>query len=188
MMSTPQGIHYITPEKLTWRRKKHGTGFRYLDEAGNPLTAEQLARVKKLVIPPAWVDVLICPDECGHVQAVGIDAKGRKQYIYHPDWMAYNQEHKFGKIVRFGEVLPTLRETVASHMRQRTLSRERVLATIIWLLEHTFFRVGNKEYVKNNKSYGLTTLRDKHVEVEGDTISFSFKGKSGIYHELNIHH
>lgn len=187
-MSTPRGIHYIPLEKLAWTRQKHGTGFRYLNESGKALSAEQIERVRKLVIPPAWADVHICPDECGHVQAIGVDAKGRKQYIYHPEWMAYNQEHKFDKIVRFGEVLPTLRNTIAGHMRQRTLTHDRVLATVIWLLEHTFIRVGNKEYVKDNNSYGLTTLRDKHVEVEGNTISFSFKGKSGIYHELDIRH
>jgi DNA topoisomerase I len=181
-------IHYVTPDALCWQRQKHGKGFRFLNENGSPLNKADTDRIKKLVIPPAWTDVRICGDYSGHIQAIGLDARGRKQYIYHPVWVQHNQQQKFDKMVRFGEILPTLRETVASHMREHKLSRDRVVATVVWLLEHTFIRVGNSEYAQENKSYGLTTLREKHVDVEGNTISFSFKGKSGVYHELDVKH
>jgi DNA topoisomerase-1 len=183
-----RGIHYLTDNKLTWQRKKHGTSFKYLDEQGKSLPELDIERIKKLVIPPAWIDVRISPDEKGHIQAVGIDAKGRKQYIYHPDWIAHNQQHKFDSMVRFGEVLPVLRAQVAADMRRHSLTKERVLATVVWLLEHTFIRIGNKTYEDQNQSYGLTTLRGKHVSVEGNKVKFSFKGKSGVYHEHDITH
>jgi DNA topoisomerase I len=179
-------IRYVSDESFCWMRQRHGNGFRYLTLDGDSLKADEVDRIKKLGIPPAWVKVKVCQNENGHIQAVGFDAKGRKQYIYHPAWAQKNQEHKFDKMVRFGEVLPTLRETMAGHMRQHTLTQERVLATIVWLLEHTFIRVGNKEYAEENHSYGLTTMREKHVTVEGNTVNFSFKGKSGIYHEVDI--
>ncbi len=181
-------VKYVSDNSFNWTRKKHGKGFQYLTTEGKTLPADQVERIEKLVIPPAWIDVRISPDEMGHIQAVGFDARGRKQYIYHPEWMLHNQQHKFDKMVRFGEVLPTLRETMAGHMRQHDLTRERVLATVVWLLEHTFIRIGNQTYADQNQSYGLTTLREKHVDVEGNMINFSFKGKSGVYHELGIRH
>lgn len=181
-------LHYVSDDSFRWIRKRHGQGFQYLDTKGKPLKAADRYLAKRLVIPPAWSNVKICHDEFGHIQAVGFDAKGRKQYIYHPDWTQKNQQHKFDKMIRFGEVLPNVRETIAGHMRQRSLSRERVLATIVWLLENTFVRVGNKEYARDNHSYGLTTLREKHVTDEGKSINFSFPGKSGIYHELDVSH
>ncbi|MEN8253038.1 MAG: DNA topoisomerase IB [Patescibacteria group bacterium] len=183
-----KGIHYVSDKKLNWKRRKRGTGFQYLDKEDKPLREKEIERIKKLSIPPAWVEVQICPDEKGHIQAVGFDAKQRKQYIYHPDWILYNQKHKFDSMIRFGEVLPVLRDQVAAHMRQHSLTRERILATIVWLLENTFIRIGNKAYAKDNKSYGLTTLREKHVEVEGNKVKFSFKGKSGVYHQHDISH
>lgn len=187
-MNKPRGIHYVSDQDFTWSRKiKNGKAY-YLNRLGKPISEKATERIKKLVIPPAWSDVKISSDENSHIQAVGLDAKGRKQYIYHPEWVEYNQKHKFEYMRRFGEVLPTLRETVNGHMRQHTLSRERVLATMVWLLEHTFIRVGNKEYAKENQSYGLTTLRNKHVDVVGSSINLSFKGKSGVYHELSIRH
>jgi DNA topoisomerase-1 len=188
MQETPDGIRYVTDSFLSWSRQKHGSGFRYLDKDGQPLTDKKLDRIKKLAIPPAWTDVQICPTTNGHIQAIGFDAKGRKQYIYHPDWTSYNQQHKFDKLVQFGETLPTLRETIKGHMRQHSLTQERILATIVWLLENTFIRVGNQTYAKENQSYGLTTLRGKHVKVDGNTVNFSFKGKSGVYHQLDITH
>ncbi len=188
MTDLPKGLRYVSDDEFTWQRKRHGKGFVFLDADNRPLTPPQTEAIKQLVIPPAWTHVKICANSRGHIQAVGIDAKNRKQYIYHPVWTAHKQEQKFEKIVRFGEVLPVLRETMAGHMRQHTLSRERVLATVVWLLEHTFIRVGNKLYERENQSYGLTTLREKHVEVEGNRIRFSFKGKSGIFHELDITH
>ena len=181
-------IKYVSDQAFTWVREKHGTGFRYVTTEEKALKPEEIERIKKLVIPPAWTEVRISPDEFGHIQAVGFDARGRKQYIYHPDWILLNQQHKFDKMVRFGEVLPTLRETMAGHMRQHQLTRERVLATVVWLLEHTFIRIGNQTYADQNQSYGLTTLREKHVEVDGNMIHFSFKGKSGVYHELGVRH
>lgn len=187
-MQTPRGIRYVADPNLTWIRKKHSKGFQYCNKIGGRLRDEDIVRIKALVIPPAWTDVHICPDPTGHIQATGIDARGRKQYIYHPEWMAYNQRAKFNSLKRFGEVLPTLRETMASHMRQHQLTRERVLATMVWILQNTFIRVGNKEYAKENQSYGLTTLRMKHVDIHGGTVRFSFKGKSSVYHEMDIRH
>lgn len=187
-MSSTSKIHYVSDAALTWHRHKQGRGFQYADRYGHPLRGDSLDRVKKLVIPPAWTDVQISPDENSHIQAVGFDARGRKQYIYNEEWALQNQEQKFDKLTRFGEILPPLRETIAGHMRQHTLSRERIIATVVWLLEHTFIRIGNKEYARENNSYGLTTMREKHVEVDGNTITFSFKGKSGVYHELDVRH
>lgn len=187
-MSKPRSLHYVSDKNLTWRRVRDGKKFHYLNRLGRPLSTKDAERVTALVIPPAWEDVHISPDQHGHIQATGLDEKGRKQYIYHPAWVEYNQKHKFDSLKKFGEVLPTLRGTVASHMRQHELTRERVLATVVWLLENTFIRVGNKEYAAENQSYGLTTMRTKHVDVEGSTITFSFKGKSNVYHELDIRH
>ena len=187
-MKKPRGIRYVTNATLSWRRSAQGSGFRYTNRLGKQLREKEVERIKQLVIPPAWQDVKICSNPSGHIQATGVDAKGRKQYIYHPDWVAYNQQSKFDSLQQFGKILPTLRETVNGHMRQHTLSRERVLATVVWLLEHTFIRVGNAEYAKENQSYGLTTLRTKHIDVEGSLISFSFKGKSNVYHEMDVRH
>lgn len=187
-MTKPRGLHYVSDKNLTWRRVKSGKNFKFINRLGNELSSKDVERVKSLVIPPAWVEVHISPDQNGHIQAIGLDGKGRKQYIYHPAWVEYNQKNKFDSLKKFGEVLPALRDTVAGHMRQHELTRERVLATVVWLLEHTFIRVGNKTYADENQSYGLTTLRTKHVDVEGNTITFSFKGKSNVYHELDIKH
>ena len=188
MNDVPRGVRYVPISKLTWRRKGQGKGFVYVDEKGKALKKADMERVKKLVIPPAWAEVMICPLENGHIQAVGMDDKGRKQYIYHPKWVEQKQQAKFDGMVRFGELLPELRATVTGHMRQRELTRERVLSTVVWLLEHTFIRVGNEVYEKENQSYGLTTMREKHVKVRGESVKFAFKGKSGVYHELSIRH
>lgn len=188
MNNLPRGVRYVSDSTFLWKRKKQGTGFRFLNEKGKSLLKIELERVEKLAIPPAWVDVKICSHERGHIQAVGLDDKERKQYIYNPAWVEYNQQHKFEKMIRFGQVLPILRGVCLGHMRQRKLSRERILATIVWLLEHTFIRIGNKTYQKENQSYGLTTLRGKHTNVKGNKVEFSFKGKSGVYHELDITH
>lgn len=187
-MAKPRGLHYVSDKNLTWRRVRNGETFQYVNRLGRPLKPKDAKRIKSLVIPPSWNEVHISPDVNGHVQAVGYDTKGRKQYIYHPAWIEYNQKHKFESLKKFGEVLPTLRETIAGHMRQHELTRERVLATVVWLLGNTFIRIGNKAYAEENQSYGLTTMRTKHVDVEGNTITFSFKGKSHVYHELDIRH
>lgn len=187
-MTKPRGIHYVKDKELVWKRVQAGDGFRFINRLGHAIQKKNAERIKDLVIPPAWQDVRVSPDPFGHIQAVGLDDKGRKQYIYHPAWVEFNQQHKFDSLKKFGEILPSLRETIAGHMRQHELTRERILATVVWLLEHTFIRVGNKEYADENQSYGLTTMRTKHVDVEGSNITFSFKGKSHVYHELDIRH
>lgn len=181
-------VHYTKESSLSWKRVKQGDMVRYVTEDGTAIPKDQRDRIISLVIPPAWTSVLISSDPHGHIQAIGTDAKGRKQYIYHPDWVKKSQQKKFDQMIDFGERLPSLREAMTAHMREHSLTRDRVTATVVWLLEHTFIRVGNKAYADENKSYGLTTMREKHVDVEGNTITFSFKGKSGVYHELEISH
>ena len=139
-----------------------------------------------LAIPPAWTDVWICPDPNGHLQATGRDAKGRKQYRYHPRWREVRDETKYARLIAFGEALPRIRERVDTDLARHGLPREKVLATVVRLLETTFIRVGNEEYAKTNHSYGLTTMRNKHVDVSGGTVEFHFHGKSGIEHTIGI--
>lgn len=185
-MSTVAHIHYKKDTDRTWRRTRKGSGFFYHDNKGHGLSPSQIEQVEKLVIPPAWRDVVISPFSDDYIQAQGTDSDGRRQYIYHPDWIAHNQAHKFDQMVLFGERLPALREVVRAHMREHTLTQERVLATLVWLLEHTFIRVGNREYAEEHGSYGLTTLREKHVTFDGNHAQFHFIGKSGVFHELDI--
>lgn len=172
--------------KRTIVRVKRGMGFIFLDKEGKRVSPEVVDRILKLNIPPAWRDVSISTSASDYIQAIGYDDKGRKQYIYHPEWLKKNQEYKFEQLISFGERLPTLREVVSSHMREHKLSQNRVVATVVWLLENTFIRVGNKTYAQDNKSYGLTTMREKHVDVEGNKVTFSFRGKSGVSHELGV--
>ncbi|HEX6977085.1 MAG TPA: DNA topoisomerase IB [Patescibacteria group bacterium] len=179
-------IHYGKDTELAWKRVKKESGFRFVTESGKPVSKNAASRIKGLVIPPAWKDVQISKDPKNYIQAIGIDAAGRKQYIYHPEWVKKSQERKFDQMVLFGERLPTLRKAVKAHMSERSLTQNRVVATVVWLLEHTFIRVGNKTYAKENESYGLTTMREKHVEVEGNTVTFSFKGKSGVFHDIDV--
>jgi len=145
-----------------------------------------LKRIRSLVIPPAWTAVWICPYANGHIQAIGRDKRGRKQYRYHPRWREVRDESKYGKMLIFGRVLPAIRERVDADLRQRGLSRERVFAAVVRLMEITLFRIGNSEYARTNKSYGLTTLRDRHVEIDGTRIHLSFRGKRNIRHETDI--
>ena len=147
---------------------------------------ETLTRIKSLVIPPAWSDVWICADADGHLQATGRDARGRKQYRYHPQWSRVRDETKYGRAVLFGESLASIRKRVAADLARPGLSRERVLATIVRLLELTFIRIGNAEYARTNKSFGLTTMLDKHVQIAGATVLFKFRGKSGKTHEIKL--
>ena len=159
----------------------------YLDGKGQRISdPETLDRITTLRIPPAWHEVVICSSPQGHLQAVGYDAKGRKQYIYHAQWAAQQQQHKFDKMIAFVKALPKLREQVEKDMRKTGLPKEKVVATVIWLLDNTFIRVGNQEYAKENGSYGLTTLREKHVELDGQRVQFAFKGKSGVEHLVDI--
>jgi DNA topoisomerase I len=178
---------YFPDEAPGIRRKKTKTGFRYVDAEGRPVRDEAvLTRIKRLAIPPAWTDVWISPVPEGHIQATGRDAKGRKQYRYHPRWREIRDENKYQRTIAFAEALPEIRERVDSDLRKQGLPREKVLATVVALLEKSMIRVGNKEYAISNQSYGLTTMRDRHVEVDESTIRFLFKGKSGKQHSVGV--
>jgi DNA topoisomerase-1 len=179
-MPAPPGLRYVCDDAPAIRRRRAGKGFVYLDARGRRVAdAVVLKRIRSLVIPPAWNDVWICAAADGHIQATGRDAKGRKQYRYHVDYREAREQSKYEHLVEFAEALPGLRTRVSEHMSLRGLPREKVLATVVHLLETTLIRVGNDEYVKANESYGLTTLKSKHVAVEGSEVRFRFIGKSG---------
>ncbi|WP_375464067.1 DNA topoisomerase IB [uncultured Methylobacterium sp.] len=181
------GLSYVDDGMPGLTRKKTGSGFRYLDAKGAPVRdAAQIARIRSLAIPPAYTDVWICPRRNGHIQATGRDAKGRKQYRYHPDFRAARDSTKFTHIMAFADALPGIRARIDADMRRPGLSRETVLATVVHLLETTLIRVGNDDYAKANKSYGLTTLRDPHVTIDGAEMTFRFKGKSGKAWNLSL--
>ena len=181
------GLRYTTDVRAGIRRKRSGKGFTYLGADGRPVRdAAELGRIKSLVIPPAWRDVWICPDPRGHLQATGRDARGRKQYRYHPRWRQVRDETKYHRMIAFAQTLPSIRRRTSDDLRRQGLPREKVLATVVQLLEKTLIRVGNGEYAKTNQSYGLTTLRDGHVEVTGQRVRFSFRGKSGVVHEIDL--
>ncbi|MFC0250474.1 DNA topoisomerase IB [Massilia consociata] len=181
------GLRYVHDDRPGIRREKTGEAWRYLDAAGEPVTDEAtLARIKSLIIPPAWTDVWICPQANGHLQATGRDARGRKQYRYHPKWRTVRDEAKYERMLNFGQALPAIRKEVDRALGLPGLPREKVLATIVYLLEATMMRVGNEEYARTNKSYGLTTLRDRHVRVDGSHVEFRFRGKSGVYHKVHV--
>lgn len=181
------GLHYVSDAKPGIARKRCGKGFRYVAPDGSTVKdPEVLSRIQSLAIPPAWKQVWICPSPRGHLQAVGRDAKGRKQSRYHPRWRQVRDETKFERMLLFGAALPAIRERVAHDLALPGLPREKVLATIVRLMETTLIRVGNTEYARENHSYGLTTLRNRHVHVEGSTVIFKFHGKSGIHHTVDI--
>ncbi|TXN19321.1 DNA topoisomerase IB, partial [Methylobacterium sp. WL93] len=181
------GLAYVDDTMPGLTRKKTAKGFRFVDAKGAPVRDKaQVQRIKSLAIPPAYTDVWICPRKNGHIQATGRDAKGRKQYRYHPDFRAARDSTKFSHIMAFADALPGIRTRIDADMRRRGLSREKVLATVVHLLETTLIRVGNDDYAKANKSYGLTTLRDPHVTVEGAAMTFRFKGKSGKTWNLSV--
>lgn len=168
-------------------RERKGKGFRYLTPAGKPLTDEDdLERIRALGIPPAWTDVWISPHANAHLQATGRDAKGRKQYRYHERWRERRNLVKFSRMIAFGEALPALRERLENDLKRPALPREKVLAAVVQLLDTTHIRIGNAEYARSNESFGLSTLRDKHVQIEGTTMRFSFRGKSGKDHEVDL--
>jgi DNA topoisomerase-1 len=181
------GLRYVGDEEPGIRRRKWGRGFRYLLPDGRPLSDKAaLDRIRQLAIPPAYTDVWICKSANGHIQATGRDAKGRKQYRYHPRFREARDSTKYEHILDFAATLPAIRAQVDAHMRLRGLPREKVLATVVHLLETTMIRVGNADYAKRNKSYGLTTLRDRHVKVDGAELRFRFTGKSGKTWRLQI--
>jgi DNA topoisomerase-1 len=168
-------------------RRAAGGGFRYVD-ANQAVVRHKatLARIRALAIPPAWTEVWICPREDGHLQATGRDARRRKQYRYHERWREVRDESKYGRLVAFGRALPRIRRQVARDLAQPGLPREKVLATVVRLLETTFIRVGNEEYARENESFGLTTLRERQVRVNGTKLRFRFRGKSGVPHEVTL--
>jgi len=178
---------YVSDEEPGLRRKRAGTGFFYLDAKGRKVSdGSTLERIRALAIPPAWTDVWISAEKDGHIQATGRDQKGRKQYRYHERWAACRDEVKYGSLVDFADALPTLRARIDGDLRRRSPSFERVAAAVVWLLDNTMIRVGNSSYARDNGSFGLTTLRDKHVRIEGDRIRFAFKGKSGKEWRLGL--
>ena len=181
------GLRYTTDARPGIRRIRRGRAFTYVDAEGRRVrAAAELARIRSLVSPPAWSDVWICPDPRGHLQATGRDARGRKQYRYHPKWRVVRDETKYDRVIGFAQALPVIRRTTSGHLRRQGLPREKVLATVVRLLEKTLIRVGNDEYARSNRSYGLTTMRDGHVEVKGHRVRFSFRGKSGVEHEIDL--
>ncbi len=181
------GLTYVSDEEPGIRRRKAGKGFAFLKPDGTRVTDERtLERIRKLAVPPAYTDVWICAKANGHIQATGRDAKGRKQYRYHPDFREVRESAKFEHVVAFAKLLPALRVRIEADMAKPGLSRDKVLATVVNLLESTLIRVGNDDYAKQNKSYGLTTLRNRHVKVDGSQLRFSFKGKSGKTWRLDV--
>jgi DNA topoisomerase-1 len=181
------GLRYVSDHRPGISRHPKGKEFVYRFPDGRLVKdPEVLRRIRALVIPPAWTDVWICPVENGHIQAVGRDAKRRKQYRYHAEWRAARDGSKYERVLAFGEALPRIRRKVMADMKQRGLSREKVLATVVRLLETTLIRVGNDEYAQQNGSYGLTTLHNEHATVHGGQITFEFKGKSGKRHRIDV--
>ena len=181
------GLRYVSDATPGIRRRRSGRGFVYLDPDGklvrDPAT---LGRIRALVVPPAWTNVWICSLDNGHIQVTARDARGRKQYRYHSRWREVRDENKYEKMAAFARVLPRIRDHVSADLKLTGLPREKVLATVVQLLETTFMRVGNEKYVRQNKSFGLTTLRNRHVQVAGEHIKFHFRGKSGKEHDIEL--
>lgn len=177
---------YVSDTKPGISRVKKGKGYCYL-LAGKPVRDKtELQRIRGLVIPPSWTNVWICPSANGHIQATGLDLRRRKQYRYHPLWNSLRNETKFHRLYEFGKELPRLREKMETDLGQKELTREKVLATVLSLMERTYIRVGNNEYERTNGSYGLTTLKNKHVSITGDKLVFSFTGKKGVHHDITL--
>jgi len=181
------GLRYVSDDRPGIRRKKSGKGFTYVQPDGRKLSdARVLRRIKSLAVPPAWTDVWICAFADGHLQATGRDARGRKQYRYHPLFREMRESTKYEHLIAFAQALPGIRAKVREHMSLRGLPREKVLATVVHLLETTLIRVGNDDYAKQNKSYGLTTLKQRHAEVDGSEVRFRFTGKGGKQWSLRV--
>lgn len=183
----PRDLHYIDDTLPGITRKRLRGKFHYFDPAGQPITdQEEIQRINALAVPPAYTDVWICTDPRGHLQATGRDARGRKQYRYHPRWREVRDEDKYSRLRDFGLALPKLRKQLDALLAVPGFSRDKVMATIITLLDATLIRVGNTQYARENRSYGLTTLRDRHVEINGSAILFQFRGKSGVEHKITV--
>ena len=180
-------LRHSSDREPGYTRRRHGKGWRYLDTDGRPVTDPRLrARFEALVIPPAWTDVWICKSSRGHLQATGTDAAGRRQYLYHPKWHEQRQVEKYERILRFADGLPHLRRVTAGHLRRKRLDREKAMAAAVRLLDRTNIRLGGESYAKQNGTYGLATLRSKHLEVDGDTLVLDFTGKGGIDHHAEV--
>jgi DNA topoisomerase-1 len=182
------GLRYVSDQSPGIARQRAKDGFRYLDANGKAVRdGATLARIKALAIPPAWENVWICPHANGHLQACGRDARGRKQYRYHARWRTVRDEAKYERMLAFGRALPAIRQRIDADLRRPGLPREKVLATIVYLLQATMIRIGNEEYARENKSFGLTTLRNRHVRIDGSEVEFRFRGKSGVFHNVKVH-
>ena len=181
------GLRYVSDAQPGLHRRRRGTGFSYVDAEGKPVRdKDTLTRIKSLVIPPAWSNVWICPNPKGHLQVTGRDARGRKQSRYHPRWREVRDETKYERMTIFGAALPAIRDRVEHDLSLPGMPRPKILAAIVRLMEVTLIRVGNEEYARENQSYGLTTMRNKHVEVEGSSVTFKFQGKSKVRHTVDI--
>jgi len=183
------GLRYVGDGTPGIGRQRARSAFRYTDPDGHTIDDEAtLARIRALAIPPAWTDVWICKLANGHLQATGRDARGRKQYRYHPAWRRQRDEVKYERMISFGKALPAIRARVEADLARPGLPREKVLATVVHLLQATMMRIGNEEYARTNKSFGLTTLRVRHVRVDGSAVQFRFRGKSGVHHDVTVEH
>ncbi|WP_448646649.1 DNA topoisomerase IB [Pseudomonas mohnii] len=183
----PSDLHYVDDTQPGIRRKKQRGKFCYFDPAGQRITApDEIRRINALAVPPAYTDVWICADPRGHLQATGRDARGRKQYRYHPRWREVRDLDKYSRLRDFGLALPKLRKRLEALLAAPGFSRDKVMATVITLLDATLIRVGNTQYARDNRSYGLTTLRNRHVEINGSAILFQFRGKSGVEHQITV--
>ena len=181
------GLRYVDDRGPGISRVRRGQGVGYCGPDGRPIRdGETLARIRSLAVPPAWRDVWICPDANGHLQATGRDARGRKQYRYHPRWREVRDGNKYERMIAFGGVLPLIRKRVQKDLARPGLPREKILATVVRLLEVTLIRVGNEEYAKQNESFGLATMRNRHVRVNGSALRFQFRGKSGVLHAVDL--
>lgn len=182
-----ESLRYVSDSNPGYFRQKNRNTFTYYNTDGKRITSQNaIERIKNLVIPPAWKNVWISPIRNGHLQATGIDEKGRKQYIYHDAWKKITQENKFSKMIDFGFSLPKIRSRVRHDLEINDMDKRKIIATVIWLLEHTFLRIGNEEYQKENDSYGLTTLRNKHADIKGNEIILRFRGKHGVENIVQI--
>ena len=182
------GLRYASDDRPGITRRRSGRGFSYRDPQGRPIRDQEIvARIRAIAVPPAWTDVWICPWPNGHLQATGRDARGRKQYRYHPRYRARREDAKFERLIAFAKALPAIREQVRRDLARPGLPREKVVAAVVRLLELTLIRVGNDEYARLNRSFGLTTLRNRHAAVHGTAVTFRFRGKSGKQHEVGLH-
>ncbi|OCT29425.1 DNA topoisomerase IB [Pseudomonas putida] len=186
-ITLPRTLHYVDDTQPGLSRRLWRGRFIYLGPDGERVRdTDTLARIAALVIPPAYTDVWICLDPQGHLQATGRDARGRKQYRYHSEWRTLRDEHKYGRMLAFAQALPGLRQHLDQHLARPGMDREKVMALVVSLLDNTLIRIGNRQYLRDNQSYGLTTLRNRHVEVRGSTIRFQFRGKRGVEHSITV--